>query len=101
MNEERASRFRFPQTLTEQAGPVGLPLDETVMLFGPMGWGFYTGQYVTGLIVSVLLWACLKHFKKGRGTQWLLNACYWYLPSSLFKSMYKVIPDSAYRLWLR
>lgn len=101
MNEERAARFTFPQTLTEQAGPVGLPTDETIALFGPMGWGFWTGQYVTGLVVSVLLWVCLKHFKKGRGTAWLLNACYWYLPSSLFKSMYKVIPDSAYRLWLR
>ncbi len=39
MNEERAARFMFPQTLTEQAGPVGLPTDETIALFGPMGWG--------------------------------------------------------------
>lgn len=101
MDEERASRFMFPQTLTEQTRPIGLPMDETIALFAPMGWGFYTGKYITGLVIAVLLWGCLKYFKKGRGTDWLLNACYWYLPSSLFKGMYKVIPDSSFRLWLR
>ncbi|WP_058914190.1 type IV conjugative transfer system protein TraL [Entomohabitans teleogrylli] len=101
MNEERNKRFRFPQTLSEQIRPVGLPLDETVALFGPMTWGLYEGQYVAPLVVSVLLWVALKHFKKGKGSSWLFNACYWYLPGSLFNGMYKVIPDSSFRLWLR
>lgn len=101
MNEERAARFRFPQTLTEQMRPIGLPMDETIVLSGPMSWGFYSGKFTTGLVVAILLWVGLKYFKKGRGTTWLLNACYWYLPSSLFKGMYRVIPDSSFRLWLR
>lgn len=101
MNEERNARFRFPQTLTEQMRPVGLPMDETIVLFGPMTWGFYTGESVTYLVVSVLLWVGLKHFKKGKGTGYLINLCYWHLPSAFFKGMYKVIPDSSYRLWLR
>lgn len=40
MDEERASRFMFPQTLTDQTRPIGLPMDETIALSAPMGWGF-------------------------------------------------------------
>ncbi|MDE7590840.1 type IV conjugative transfer system protein TraL [Enterobacter bugandensis] len=101
MNETRAARFIFPQTLNERSGPVGLPTDETLAVFCPMAWGFYAGQYLTGLIMSVILWTGLKHFKKGKGSTWLFNLCYWSFPSMLFKGRYKVIPDSSYRLWLR
>lgn len=101
MENERAERFIFPQTLTEQSRPVGLPIDETVVLFGPMSWGFYEGQTMAGLVISALLWYALRHFKKGRGSQWLLNACYWYLPAYCFKSIYKTLPESAFRLWLK
>ncbi len=60
MNEERAVRFKFPQTLTEQMRPIGLPMDETIVLFSPMSWGFYSGKFVTGLVVAILLWVGLK-----------------------------------------
>ncbi|HCB2859852.1 type IV conjugative transfer system protein TraL [Klebsiella aerogenes] len=101
MDETRASRFRFPQMLNEKSGPVGLPMDETLALFGPSGWGFYSGQYVAGMVASVLLYIGIRYFKKGRGSIWLYNCCYWYLPSTLFNNLYKVIPDSSWRLWLR
>lgn len=101
MDDQRAQRFTFPQTLNDKTGPVGLPLDETIALFGPSGWGFYTGQYVAGMIISVFVWIALRYFKKGRGSSWLFNACYWYLPGSLSRQMYRVIPDSSFRLWLR
>ena len=101
MEEERIKRFSFPQTLTEQSRPIGLPLDETAVIGIPMGWGFMDGQHLAGLVTGALLWFGLRYFKKGRGTTWLLNACYWYLPAYCFRGLYKVIPESAFRLWLR
>lgn len=101
MEEERARRFNFPQTLSEQSRPIGLPLDETVVLCLPMSWGFLDGQRITGLVIAALLWIALRYFKKGRGTAWLINACYWYLPAACFNGIYRTIPESAFRLWLR
>ena len=66
-----------------------------------MSWGSLTGQYMTGFLIAVLLWAGLKRLKQGRGSLWLLNACYWYLPAVFFRPLYRVIPESAYRFWLR
>ncbi|CAG9435602.1 type IV conjugative transfer system protein TraL [Providencia alcalifaciens] len=101
MENERAQRFIFPQTLTEQGGLLPLPNDEATVLVGPITWGFYDGQYLVGLVVGVLLWYALRHFKKGRGSQWLLNACYWYLPAYCTKSFYKTLSESAFRLYLK
>lgn len=101
MDEAREARFNFPQTLGEQSRPIGLPMDETVAIVGPFGWGIYTGYTIAGLVIAVLLYFLLRYFKKGRGIQWLFNACYWYFPSFCSKGFFLVIPDSAYRLWLK
>ncbi|MBI6194781.1 type IV conjugative transfer system protein TraL [Providencia rettgeri] len=101
MEEERAKRFIFPQTLTEQSRPIGLPLDETCAIALPLCWGVMDKQYIAGVVVGALLWFALRYFKKGRGTDWLINACYWYLPSFCIQGMYKRLPDSAFRLWLK
>ncbi|WP_071992614.1 type IV conjugative transfer system protein TraL [Providencia alcalifaciens] len=56
---------------------------------------------MAGLVAGALLWYALRYFKKGRGSLWLLNACYWYLPAYCFKSIYKTLPESAFRLYLK
>lgn len=101
MENDRAERFLFPQTLSQQGGILPLPNDEAAVLISPMLWGFYEGQEMAGLVAGALLWYALRYFKKGRGSLWLLNACYWYLPAYCFKSSYKTLPESAFRLYLK
>ncbi|UCQ29557.1 type IV conjugative transfer system protein TraL (plasmid) [Edwardsiella tarda] len=101
MRDEIEARYIFPQTLTEQKRLIGIPLDEAVVGLIPALAGIYYNQGVAGLISGALLWFALTHFKKGKGSSWLYNMCYWHLPGFCFKGMYKVLPDSAWRLWLK
>ncbi|EUD04571.1 hypothetical protein HMPREF1565_0997 [Providencia alcalifaciens RIMD 1656011] len=39
MENERAERFLFPQTLSQQGGILPLPNDEAAVLISPMLWG--------------------------------------------------------------
>ncbi|BBU07021.1 hypothetical protein WP9W18E04_P11080 (plasmid) [Aeromonas veronii] len=32
---------------------------------------------------------------------WLYNMLYWYFPTSLFRVVFKTIPDSSFRQWIR
>ncbi|MBD4517503.1 type IV conjugative transfer system protein TraL, partial [Xanthomonas citri pv. citri] len=41
----------------------------------------------------------VRYLKKGQGSYWLLNFCYWHLPSLLFKVTFRQIPDSSFRHW--
>lgn len=101
MSDEVEDRYIFPQTLTEQKRLIGIPLDEALVGLVPACAGIYAGQNVPGLIVGFLLWFALSHFKKGRGSAWLFNMCYWYLPGYCFRGLYKVLPESGWRLWLK
>ncbi|BET65019.1 MULTISPECIES: type IV conjugative transfer system protein TraL [Yersinia pseudotuberculosis complex] len=101
MNEDKQSRYQFPQTFSEQRRIIGIPLDEAIAAMTPLCWGVIYNHHFAGLIIGAVLWFALNWFKKGRGSTWLYNMCYWYLPSYLFKGLYKILPDSSYRLWLK
>ncbi|WCB52522.1 type IV conjugative transfer system protein TraL (plasmid) [Aeromonas salmonicida subsp. salmonicida] len=32
---------------------------------------------------------------------WLYNMLYWYFPTALFRVVFKTIPDSSFRQWIR
>ncbi|EGA9242417.1 type IV conjugative transfer system protein TraL, partial [Salmonella enterica] len=38
---------------------------------------------------------------RGKSSRWLYNWCYWYLPTELFRVVYRVIPDSSFRKWIK
>lgn len=101
MSDEKRQRYQFPQTLTEQRRILGIPMDEAIAGMAPLCWGVLTGNHVAGLVMGALFWIGLSRFKKGRGSAWLYNMAYWYLPEYCFKGMFKILPDSAYRLWLK
>ena len=99
MSGEVEDRYIFPQTLTEQKRLIGIPLDEASVGLTPACVGIYFNQSLVGMIVGLLFWFALTHFKKGKGTSWLFNMCYWHLPG--LNGQFKVLPESAWRLWLK
>ncbi|TDN51501.1 type IV conjugative transfer system protein TraL [Scandinavium goeteborgense] len=94
-------KYRFPTTLSEQGRIIGIPYDEFVPAALAMLWGLITRKYLFGLILALIVWQLIKAAKRGKSSKWLYNWCYWYLPTELFKVVYRVIPDSSFRKWLK
>ncbi|MCT7116967.1 type IV conjugative transfer system protein TraL, partial [Salmonella enterica subsp. enterica serovar Montevideo] len=46
-------------------------------------------------------WQLIRAAKRGKSSRWLYNWCYWYLPTELFRVVYRVIPDSSFRKWIK
>lgn len=94
-------RYRFPKTLNEQRRLFGMPLEEALITL-PIGIiGVLVSRPLVFIIIAALLWLAIRHIKKGKGSTWLYNMAYWYLPTALLRGLFKKLPDSCYRHWLR
>lgn len=100
-SEDSINKYRFPKTLSEQRRFLGLPYDEAIPTFIPLAWGLYAGSQMLGICAAALIWFSINTAKKGRGSMWLYNMLYWYFPTSLFRVVFKTIPDSSFRQWIR
>ncbi|EFH2718823.1 type IV conjugative transfer system protein TraL [Escherichia coli] len=101
MSGNDLEKFRFPKTLSEQNRIIGLPLDEAIPAAVLVLWGFFAKKYVFGLIIATVVWQLIRAAKRGKSSRWLYNWCYWHLPVELFRVVYRVIPDSSYRIWIK
>lgn len=101
MGSEELNKYRFPKTLSEQRRLLGLPYDEAFPSLTPLAWGVYVGNAMFGLCAAALIWFAIRTAKRGRGSMWLYNLLYWYFPTALFRVVFKTIPDSSFRQWIR
>ncbi|EOF9249547.1 type IV conjugative transfer system pilin TraA [Klebsiella pneumoniae] len=79
----------------------GLYLDELIPAVICLGWGFWTSKFIFGIASAVLVFWGIKKLKKGRGSSWLRDLIYWYLPTSLLKGFFHDVPDSCFRQWIK
>ncbi|WP_143350450.1 type IV conjugative transfer system protein TraL, partial [Enterobacter hormaechei] len=56
---------------------------------------------IPGIIAAVLAYLGIKKLKKGRGSSWLRDLVYWYMPTSLLRGIFHDVPDSCYRQWIK
>ncbi|HDR2836122.1 TPA: type IV conjugative transfer system protein TraL [Enterobacter mori] len=101
MADGSLKKYRFPETLTNQSRWFGLPVDELIPAIICLGWGFWTQHYIPGIIAAVLAYLGIKKLKKGRGSSWLRDLVYWYMPTSLLRGIFHDVPDSCYRQWIK
>ncbi len=100
MTGDELKRYRFPETLTNQSRWFGLYLDELIPAVICLGWGFWTSKFIwhsfsgTGFLGY-------QETEKGRGSSWLRDLIYWYLPTSLLKGFFHDVPDSCFRQWIK
>lgn len=95
------SRYRFPQTLQEQSRFLGLPLDEAIPSLPLMLLGLWAGHALYGLAGTLMVWLLIRTAKRGKGSMWLYNLLYWYFPGMLYRGLFRCIPDSHLRHWIR
>ena len=98
MNGEE-DKYYFPETLNQQERYFGLPLDELLITAPLVILGVLNNMAIELTVVAALLWITVRYLKKGQGSYWLLNFCYWHLPSFLFSVTFRQIPDSSFRHW--
>ena len=100
--------YRFPKTLSEQRRFLGLPYDEAIPVLSALLGGVLMQKALFGLGLAVLLWLGLRSAKRGRGSMWLYNLFYWYLPARLLRGLFltmlwqkTLLPDSGHRQWIK
>ncbi|WP_064766040.1 type IV conjugative transfer system protein TraL, partial [Escherichia coli] len=50
---------------------------------------------------AVLVYFGIKKLKKGRGSSWLRDLIYWYMPTALLRGIFHNVPDSCFRQWVK
>jgi len=90
---------RINTTSRKQERYFGLPLDELLIIAPLVILGVLNNMAIELTVVAALLWITVRYLKKGQGSYWLLNFCYWHLPSFLFRVTFRQIPDSSFRHW--
>jgi len=93
------NKYNFPETLNQQTRIFGLPIDELIVIAPLTLLGVAFNMSTAMGIVSGFLWWLIRYLKKGQGSYWLLNFCYWHLPDLIFRITFKMIPDSSFRHW--
>lgn len=99
--EDDLKKYRFPKTLSEQRRLLGLPYDEAIPSFPVLLWGILAQKALFGMGMAVLIWMGIRSAKRGKGSMWLYNFLYWYFPTVIFRAVFKVIPDSSFRQWIK
>lgn len=92
-------KYYFPETLNQQTRVFGLPVDELIIVAPLAILGVMYNMSTVLSIIAGLLWWLIRYLKKGQGSYWLLNFCYWHLPSLIFRVTFRRIPDSSFRHW--
>lgn len=98
MNGE-GDKYNFPETMNQQDRYLGLPIDELIVTAPLLILGVLNNLSLELGVIAGILWFIVRYLKKGQGSYWLLNFCYWHLPSPLFKVTFRQIPDSSFRHW--
>ena len=93
--------YKIPKSLDDPMRVVGLPIDEVVVIAIATMPLMLSGKMVTALIMAGLVWGAYKYLlKNGQPPSFLLNAMYWYLPSSISKILLLSTPSSSIRLFI-
>ena len=100
-SEDSINKYRFPKTLSEQRRFLGLPYDEAIPTFIPLAWGLYAGSQMLGICAAALIWFAINTAKKGRGSMWLTTCSIGISRPPFFRVVFKTIPDSSFRQWIR
>ncbi|AWK15137.1 type IV conjugative transfer system protein TraL [Candidatus Fukatsuia symbiotica] len=99
--EEDLQKYRFPKTLSEPRRLFGLPYDEALPSLPVFLWGIMVHHALFGMGMALVICLGIRTAKRGKGSMWLYNLLYWYFPGFLFRPVFKVIPDSSFRQWIK
>lgn len=96
---EKRNRYEFPATLSDEKRYVGLPLDELVVCLPLALLAIFANMWIFGPTLAAA-YIGMRHLKKGKGSSYLINLAYWFLPTTLMRFFISVLPESFKRHWV-
>ena len=100
-DENKLKKYRFPETLTNQSRGGGRPRAALIPAANGIGGGVITSNSLVGIGAAGRGYFGLKKLKKGRGSSWLRDLIYWYMPTALLRGIFHNVPDSCFRQWIK
>jgi conjugal transfer pilus assembly protein TraL len=101
MSGDDINAYRFPKTLNNQGRWFGLTPDELIPIVLSASYFFWQGKQIAGIIVAALVYLAIRKIKKGKGSVWLRDLGYWYLPTFMLRDLYKKVAPSCFRQWIK
>ncbi len=99
-DENKLKKYRFPETLTNQSRWFGLPLDELIPQQSVLA-GVSQHRNICSVLVQRFWFISGLKTEKGRGSSWLRDLIYWYMPTALLRGIFHNVPDSCFRQWIK
>ncbi|MGX2956910.1 type IV conjugative transfer system protein TraL [Ursidibacter arcticus] len=99
MDNKSREKYFFPETLSNQQRWFGLPLDEAIIYIPLALLAIFSSHLIFGLTL-VASFATIRKLKRGKGSSYLLNLLYWFLPRSISNLFLWALPPSYYRYWI-
>ncbi|AIA45464.1 TPA: type IV conjugative transfer system protein TraL [Klebsiella pneumoniae] len=96
---EQRNRYQFPGTFSDQKRYVGLPLDELVIYVPVALLAIFVNMWIFSPTLAAAVIG-IRILKKGKGSSFLLNLAYWFLPTTLMRFFISVLPESYKRHWI-
>ena len=95
----KKKRYIFPSTLSNQRRVMGLPLDEFCIYVPLAVAGIFSNPFLYFPILAIA-YISIKKLKKGKGSSYLINLVYWFLPKSITDFFINALPASYLRYWI-
>lgn len=99
MTTKRGLYF-VPKTLDAPTRILALPLDEFVPAALIGIFFLIIGKLIWSILLPAVVVVLIKTLKRGQGSSWLLNVCYWYFPSAVMQSILRHSPPSHQREYI-
>ncbi|PHM59551.1 type IV conjugative transfer system protein TraL [Xenorhabdus ishibashii] len=95
----KENRYLFPSTLTNQRRVMGLPIDEFCIYIPLALAGIFSNLFLYFPILA-MAYISIRKLKKGKGSCYLLNLVYWFLPKTMADFFIRALPASYKRYWI-
>lgn len=92
-------RYIFPSTLSNEKRWFGLPTDEFCIYLPLILATIFSSPFIYFPILAVLFFL-IRKLKKGKGSSYLLNLMYWFLPKIVMDFFIRALPASYLRFWV-
>lgn len=96
----KRSLYVVCKTLDQPTRIIGLPLDEFIPAAFLAVLFFALGKVIISILLCVFVVILMRLMKKGQGSGWLMNVCYWNLPGFMMQSVLRFTPQSHNRDWV-
>lgn len=97
---DKKSLYIVCKTLDQPARIIGLPIDEFILSATTTLVFLLLGKTILCWALGLAVLIFMKVMKRGQGSGWLINVCYWYLPAFILKMFLRFTPPSHQREWV-